>query len=95
VAMSAVQANTDDEHRGRVMGAVHMLVRGALSVGALASAGVATAVPAEGIGMPFGFTPDKNQFALIIAGALIAAGTIGVRGAAYADIDAPDPPRPG
>lgn len=91
VAMSAVQANTDDEHRGRVMGAVHMLVRGALSVGALASAGIATAAPAEGIGMPFGFTPDKNQFALIIAGALIAAGTIGVRGASYAGADPPEP----
>ena len=80
VAMSAVQSRTDDEHRGRVMGVVHMLVRGALSVGALASAGIATGVPPGGIDLPVvGFTPDKNQFALLIAGALIAGGTVGVR----------------
>lgn len=79
VAMSAVQAAADDEHRGRVMGFVHMLVRAALSFGALASAGIATAYPAAGLDLPFAFDPDKNQFALIIAGLLIAAGTVGVR----------------
>jgi dTMP kinase len=81
VAMSAVQSSTDDAHRGRVMGAVHMVVRVALSIGALASAGIATAVPAGGVNLPFvRFQPDQNQFALLIAGSLIAAGTTGVRG---------------
>lgn len=79
VAMSTVQARTDDEHRGRVMGVVHMLVRGALSVGALASGAIATAVPRRGINLPGSFQPDKNQVALLVAGALIAAGTAGVR----------------
>lgn len=87
VAMSAVQARTDDRHRGRVMGAVHMLVRGALSVGALASAGLAAAIPKGGLRMPAGFRPDRNQVALIIAGALIAGGTAGVR---TAEGDGPD-----
>jgi inositol transporter-like SP family MFS transporter len=81
VAMSAVQDAADDEHRGRVMGFVHMLFRGTLIIGALGAAGLATAVPSGGIDLPFvGYTPDKNQFALIVAGALIAGGTIGVRG---------------
>jgi len=80
VAMSAVQAETDDEHRGRVMGAVHMVYRGALVIGALASASLATFVPEEGIDLPFGYNPDPNQFALIVSGALIAAGALGVRG---------------
>ncbi|HVL33801.1 MAG TPA: MFS transporter, partial [Actinomycetota bacterium] len=80
VAMSTVQAKTDDAHRGRVMGLVHMLVRAALSFGALGAAAIATTVPAEGIDLPgTGFQPDKNQVALIVAGALIATGTIGVR----------------
>lgn len=80
VAMSAIQAETDDEHRGRVMGSVHMLYRGALVVGALGSAGIATFVPEQGYDLPFGFNPDKNQFALIVSAALIAGGTVGVRG---------------
>jgi dTMP kinase len=78
VAMSAVQARTEDDYRGRVMGAVHMIVRGALSIGALASAAVAALFPARGLSL-WRFHPDKNQFALVIAGALIAAGTLGVR----------------
>lgn len=79
VAMSAVQARTDDEHRGRVMGTVHMLVRGALSIGALGAAAIATAVPDSGLTV-FRFHPDKNQVALLIAGGLIAGGTLVVRG---------------
>lgn len=80
VAMSAVQARTDDEHRGRVMGTVHMLFRGALSFGALGAGAIATLVPMGGVDLPVvSFHPDKNQVALIVAGALIAAGTIGVR----------------
>lgn len=80
VAMSAVQSRTDDAHRGRVMGFVHMLVRGALSIGAAVSAGIATLVPAGGLHLPLAFRPDKNQVALIVAGTLIIAGTTGVRG---------------
>lgn len=80
VAMSAVQAHSDDAHRGRVMAAVHMLVRASLSVGALASGGVASLVPEGGLHLPVvPFTPDKNQVALAIAGGMIALGTLGVR----------------
>ena len=78
VAMSAVQGRADDEHRGRVMAAVHMLVRAALSLGALASGGIATLIPRAGLKI-IGPTFDKNQFALMIAGGLIALGTLGVR----------------
>lgn len=84
VAMSQVQARTDDQHRGRVMGVVHMLVRGALSIGALGAAGIATAVPARGLAL-FGFHPDKNQVALLVAGGLIATGTLIARGSAEGD----------
>src|SRR5207248_1013176 len=52
VAMSAVQGRTDDAHRGRVMAVVHMLFRVALSVGALAAAGIASAVPNGGLHLP-------------------------------------------
>ncbi len=79
VAMSAVQARSDDLHRGRVMAAVHMLVRAALSIGALASGAIATLVPARGLKI-IRPTFDKNQVALMIAGGLIALGTLSVRG---------------
>lgn len=82
VAMSAVQAHSDDAHRGRVMAAVHMLVRASLSLGALASGAVASAVPRGGLDLPLvPYTPDKNQVALAIAGGLIVAGALGVRAA--------------
>jgi dTMP kinase len=79
VAMSAVQARSDDLHRGRVMAAVHMLVRAALSIGALASGAIATFVPQQGIKI-IKPTFDKNQVALLVAGGLIALGTLSVRG---------------
>ena len=66
------------------MAAVHMLVRAALSVGALASGAVATFVPSAGLKI-IKPTFDKNQVALMIAGGLITLGTISVR----ADRDAP------
>jgi dTMP kinase len=81
VAMSAVQARSDDQHRGRVMAVVHMLFRIALSVGALAAAGIASAVPNGGLTIPIlHVRPDKNQVAIVIAGFLIALGTLTVRG---------------
>ncbi|HEV2685237.1 MAG TPA: MFS transporter, partial [Actinomycetota bacterium] len=81
VAMSAVQGRSDDAHRGRVMAVVHMLFRIALSVGALAAAGIASAVPNGGLHLPIlGFHPDKNQVAIMIAGVLIALGILTVRG---------------
>lgn len=80
LSMSAVQAYTDDPHRGRVMAAVHVVVRGALSFGALAAGGIASAVPSGGLKVPLvPFHPDKNQVALAIAGVLIMAGSAGVR----------------
>ena len=81
VAMSAVQGRSDDAHRGRVMAVVHMLFRIALSVGALAAAGIASAVPNGGLSLPIlHFHPDKNQVAIMIAGVLIALGILTVRG---------------
>ena len=63
------------------MAVVHMLFRVALSVGALASAGVASLVSDRGLRLPiFHVRPDKNQVALVIAGALIALGILTVRG---------------
>jgi dTMP kinase len=80
VAMSRAQAITTDAMRGRVMAIVQILVRGALLVGALVSAGIAQ-IFKGGITLPlFHFHFDENQLALVIAGALIAAGTAGVRG---------------
>jgi dTMP kinase len=86
VAMSAVQGRSDDQHRGRVMAVVHMLFRIALSVGALASAGIASAVPDRGLELPvFHVHPDKNQVGLVIAGALISLGILTVRGKSEPD----------
>lgn len=80
VGMSQAQAKSSDAMRGRVMAAVHILVRGALLFGAVASAGVAQ-IFSDGITVPvIDYHADPNQLALVIAGALIAAGTAGVRG---------------
>jgi dTMP kinase len=81
VGMSAAQGRSDDAHRGRVMALVHMLVRIALSVGAISAAGIATLVPKGGLRIPLiHLHPDKNQVALVVAGTLIALGTLSVRG---------------
>lgn len=79
LAMSLVQANTPDEKRGRVMGFVHMLVRGALVFGGIAS-GVVGQVFKKGVRLPLiDYHADRYQIALIVAGALIAGGVVGVR----------------
>lgn len=80
VAMTQAQVNTDDEHRGRVMATVHILVRGALLLGAAAAAVIIRAF-GDGVTLPLlDFHIDANQVALIISGALITAGVMGVRG---------------
>jgi dTMP kinase len=80
VAMSQAQANTDDEHRGRVMATVHILFRGALLFGAVAAAGVIRAF-GDGVTLPvLNFHVDANQVALLLSGGLITAGVGGVRG---------------
>ncbi|HEX9774415.1 MAG TPA: MFS transporter [Actinomycetota bacterium] len=94
VAMSAVQAHAADAFRGRVMGFVHMLVRGALSVGALVSAGVASLVGERGLGFA-GADLDKNQFALLVAGGLIGAGSVSVRRAGAGVAEAANPQEAG
>ena len=79
LAMSLVQAQTPDEKRGRVMGFVHMLVRGALVFGGIAS-GVVGQVFKRGVRIPvIDYHADRYQIALIVAGGLIAAGVVGVR----------------
>lgn len=79
LAMSLVQAQTPDEKRGRVMGFVHMLVRGALVFGGVAS-GIVGQVFKRGVRLPgIDYHADRYQIALIVAGGLIAAGVVGVR----------------
>jgi MFS family permease len=79
LAMSLVQAQTPDEKRGRVMGFVHMLVRGALVFGGIAS-GVVGQIFKRGVRIPvIDYHADRYQIALIVAGGLIAAGVVGVR----------------
>jgi dTMP kinase len=79
LAMSMVQAKTPDEKRGRVMGFVHMLVRGALVFGGIAS-GIVGQVFKRGVRLPIvDYHADRYQIALILAGGLIAAGVVGVR----------------
>jgi dTMP kinase len=79
IAMSLVQAQTPDEKRGRVMGFVHMLVRGALVFGGIAS-GIVGQVFKKGVRLPIvDYHADRYQIALIVAGALIAGGVVGVR----------------
>ena len=80
LAMSVVQARTPDAMRGRVMAFVHMLVRSALVFGGIAS-GVVGQVFRRGIRIPgIDYHVDRYQVALLLAGGLISAGVIGVRG---------------
>jgi dTMP kinase len=79
LAMSLVQANTPDEKRGRVMAFVHMLVRAALVFGGVAS-GIVSSVFKRGVRIPvIDYHADRYQMAIVLAGALIAAGVVGVR----------------
>ncbi|HEX9695131.1 MAG TPA: MFS transporter [Actinomycetota bacterium] len=80
IGMTQAQLLTTDEMRGRVMAIVHILVRLALLVGAVMAAGVG-AIFDKGLRIPFlNYRADSNQVALAIAGVLIAAGVVGVRG---------------
>jgi MFS family permease len=79
LAMSLVQAHTPDDKRGRVMAFVHMLVRAALVFGGIAS-GIVGTVFSKGVDVPIvNYHADRYQIALIVAGALIACGGVGVR----------------
>jgi MFS family permease len=79
LAMSLVQAHTPDDKRGRVMAFVHMLVRAALVFGGIAS-GIVGTVFSKGVRLPVvHYHADRYQIALIVAGALIACGVVGVR----------------
>jgi dTMP kinase len=79
LAMSLVQAHTPDDKRGRVMAFVHMLVRAALVFGGIAS-GIVGTVFSKGVRIPIvHYHADRYQIALIVAGALIACGVVGVR----------------
>jgi dTMP kinase len=79
IAMSLVQAHTPDDIRGRVMAFVHMLVRGALVFGGIAS-GIVGSIFERGIRVPvLHYRADRYQIALAVAGGLIAAGVAGVR----------------
>jgi len=80
IGMTQAQLLTTDEMRGRVMAIVHILVRLALLVGAVMAAGIG-AIFKDGLRVPgLNYRADSNQVALAIAGALIAAGVVGVRG---------------
>jgi dTMP kinase len=96
VALTLAQEATSDDVRGRVMGAVQMLFRVGLGLGAL---GIGALARAASRGRPFG-SLDGNQVgmlaggAVIILGALAAAGVI--RPSAWAVPTYPgDPPMPG
>jgi MFS family permease len=96
VALTLAQEATSDDVRGRVMGAVQMLFRVGLGLGALGIGALARAVSRS---RPFG-SLDGNQVgmlaggAVIILGALAAAGAI--RSSAWAVPTSPGgPPAPG
>ncbi|MHB8510666.1 MAG: MFS transporter [Actinomycetota bacterium] len=81
IGMTQAQVHSSDEMRGRVMAAVHILVNGALLLGALGAAGIGS-IFRGGLKIPLlHYHADSNQVALALAGGLIALGVIGIRGA--------------
>ncbi|GAC1414241.1 MAG: hypothetical protein NVSMB57_09810 [Actinomycetota bacterium] len=81
LGMTQAQSQSPDDMRGRVMASVHILVRVALLTGALGAAGIGQ-IFHDGLRIEFlHYNADSNQVALAIAGALIALGVLGIRGA--------------
>lgn len=81
IGMSRAQEYASDEMRGRVMAGIHILVRGALLIGALGAAGIGT-IFSGGLRIDaLHYRADSNQVALSVAGGLIALGVLGIRGA--------------
>jgi len=76
VAMSLAQSLVRDEERGRLFGAVHLLFRLGLALGALGIGGLASLVGDVGA---FGVELDGNQVGLIVGGALILSAAIASR----------------
>ena len=76
VAMSLAQSLVRDEERGRLFGAVHLLFRLGLALGALGIGGLASLVGDVGV---LGVELDGNQVGLIVGGALILSAAIASR----------------
>ncbi len=96
VALTLAQEATSDEVRGRVMGAVQMLFRVGLGLGAL---GIGAIARAASHGKPIG-PLDGNQIGMLAGGAVIVLGALAatgaIRPAAWPVATSPgDPPAPG
>ena len=87
LAMSLAQALVSDAMRGRLLGAVHLLFRTGLALGALAIGGLATAI---GRVAPFGVELDGSQVGLIVGGVLILSAALAAGGARDARLDPRD-----
>jgi len=87
LAMTLVQ-RLDEDLRGRLVGAAHMLFRVALAVGALGIGGLASGIEAVELG---GLRLDGNQVGLALGGVLILLGAT----AAGPVTSRADPPAPG
>ncbi len=73
LAMSLAQSLVRDEERGRLFGAVHLLFRLGLALGALGIGGLASLVDEVRL---FGLTLDGSQVGLLAGGALILSAAI-------------------
>ena len=87
LAMTLVQ-RLDEDLRGRLVGAAHMMFRVALAVGALGIGGLASGIEAVELG---GLRLDGNQVGLALGGVLILLGAT----AAGPVTSRADPPAPG
>jgi hypothetical protein len=77
LALSLAQTLVPDDARGRLFGAVHLLFRSGLALGALGIGGLATAVDHVTL---LGVRLDGNQLGLIVGGALIVAAAAAAGG---------------